>query len=184
MVLLAFLAYIDLFMRSRFEQYLFTGALGLLAFFSVSLASFYLGDEGNRKGVVLPAGSLSSEEFVLAATTTVRWAGYSTTTYDGDLGGGITNRGVKGGNGICQANYPGSVWARSPDIIGLGSQYPWTQNAWIGDFYFITIYDCFHYTSNNVGDFGTCVNTLTVYKGDQSACGCTETKYIPCVYLP
>lgn len=123
-------------------------------------------------------------EPVLAATTTIRWAGYTTTTYSGTLGDAVAERGVRAGASICQANYSGSVWADADQIIKLGTSYPWTQAVWLADFYGIPTYDCFHYTDGTVSRFASCADTKSIYPGSQSVCSCNVARYLPCVYIP
>ena len=57
----------------------------------------------------------------------VSWAGYTSSTYSGNLGQ------LKGANDKCEANYSWSHWASYDEIMRLGATYPWTQNAWVRD---------------------------------------------------
>jgi|SRR5882724_5049639 len=114
-----------------------------------------------------------------AATTSIRWAGYSTTTYTGGVGDG---RGIKSGNQICNANYPGSYWARSTDILKLGSQYPWSRTIWLSDLVADSSNDCAHWTSGS-GNTGAYADAVSVYDFSQGT-ACSNPNYLGCVYQP
>lgn len=137
-------------------------------------------DISDRSGAVRG----QEHQLVLAATTSIRWAGYTTTTYNGALGDLFNRRGIRAGADICQANYSGSVWADASALLKLGTSYPWTNSVWLADFYGDPTADCYHYTDFSNTRYGTCADTKSVYPGAQSVCACNEAKYLPCVYIP
>jgi hypothetical protein len=155
-----------------------------LAVFSAALvavagASSFLFSFSAPQGAMIVDASMGEEVVNLrAATTGIRWAGYSTTTYQGNLGG----TGFKSANQICNANYAGSHWANASEIIALGTKYPWTQNAWVAQFYFDVAKDCTHWSDNTGTKKGDYVGTQT-YFGEGGA-ACNNPFYLPCVYRP
>jgi hypothetical protein len=135
----------------------------------------------------LPSGAASPSQPAIildAATTTIRWAGYSTSTYTGNIGNLST--GLKAGNQICNANYPGSHWANSLEITKIGSSYPWTSTAWIANLYIATSSDCVHFTSNNNTYFGSTVTSATFFPGGDhlNASTCGNFWKLACVFTP
>ena len=86
------------------------------------------GSSGTITGLAAPvnASDAATKAYVDAASGGgVTWAGYTTSTYQGNIGG------LRAGNSICNANYAGSHWASYDEIASLGVLYPWTQNAWV-----------------------------------------------------
>jgi hypothetical protein len=67
----------------------------------------------------------SANQGRLIRAVNANWAGYTPSTYTGSLGG------VKGGNAACQSAYPGSHWMGVQEVLMMGSEYPWTSNAWL-----------------------------------------------------
>ncbi len=162
---------------------------GALFIFGCSLG-FLLGQTGSINKNKSPFAEnmipmkVVADSSARAATTTIRWAGYTSTTYDGLLGKGAPT-GVKAGSQICQANYAGSYWAESADIIYLGSQYPWTQTAWLQDYYADVNLDCAHFGGNSGAQGGTLVDTKTIYPaGTNSGWACSNSLYLACVHKP
>lgn len=55
------------------------------------------------------------------------FAGYTSGTYTGNLGG------AKGANEKCDAGYDGSHWCSVDELMRLGDKYPWTYTVWVRD---------------------------------------------------
>lgn len=131
----------------------------------------------------LDAGAqpLSNEVRLDAATTGIRWAGYSTSTYNGKVSSIVSRVGLRAANDICNNLYPGSYWAGADDIIHLGTQYPWTQNAWLQDYYYDQNKDCGHWSDGSAAKNGTYVSTVSIFAFGTA---CNNSFYLACVYRP
>ena len=68
---------------------------------------------------------VATKAYVDAHSGEVKWAGYTSSTYTGNLGG------LKGANQKCDAEYPGSHWCSLEEIMKLGVDYPYTYDAWV-----------------------------------------------------
>ncbi len=128
---------------------------------------------------------ISTDSYVWAATTTVRWAGYTTTTFDGSMWKGGTPSSIKTGNIWCNAAYSGSVWADAEELVKLGASYPWTQSVWLADVTYALETSCFHYQSNSASYTGSFADGNTLYAGGAvNSPACSNSYYLPCVYTP
>jgi len=70
---------------------------------------------------------VATKAYVDAHSGEVRWAGYTSAAYTGNLGG------PKGANQKCDAEYPGSHWCSVDEIMRLGMDYPYTYTVWVRD---------------------------------------------------
>jgi acyl-homoserine lactone acylase PvdQ len=121
----------------------------------------------------------------------VTWAGYSTSSYAGDLGG--PPYGLKGMATICNTDKPGSHACSYDEIQALGSKYPYSSNAWIIDGSRTsavgqmlrdgTSYEgtaglgmCVGWSSNSGGYYGPYLNT----SGSLALAFCSSSFVIPC----
>ena len=167
------------------------GAAKLLIVLAVGLAAadvsifFFRAQRGNGSVDIAGIVSTGADEnsIVRAATTTVRFAGYTTTTYTGAVGNGSV-LGLKAGSAICNANYPGSYWGDTDDVITAGSKYPWTLSAWIQNYYAATNLDCGHW-GDSTQPGGTLADTKTIYPGGtNSGWSCSARFNLACFYRP
>ena len=78
-------------------------------------------------GTPTASNDAATKGYVDAAlrSTCLRWAGYTTATYNGNLGGLI------GAEQKCNASWPGSHWLSMREILKLGSSYPWSKSVWL-----------------------------------------------------
>lgn len=70
---------------------------------------------------------VATKEYVDAQSGDIEWVGYTSTTYNGNLGG------TQGAHEKCATEYTGSRAMNYNDWQKLGSEYPWTYNAWLLD---------------------------------------------------
>jgi hypothetical protein len=79
------------------------------------------------KGLSAPvaASDAATKAYVDAADGGVTWAGYTASSYTGNLGG------ILGMHAKCRADYAGSHACSYEEIIGLGASYPNTSDAWL-----------------------------------------------------
>ncbi|MEK7607970.1 MAG: hypothetical protein AAB495_00070 [Patescibacteria group bacterium] len=129
-------------------------------------------------GISTPTGSsdVATKGYVdtALATSSVSFAGYTSTTFNGSLGG------LKGGNQKCQNDYPGSVWASIDNIRLLGSRYPWSVAIWVQA---VSSIDpsrfCLNWT-----DTGTFSAVQLAGNGAiNTGVGCSTPTYLACVYV-
>jgi hypothetical protein len=100
--------------------------------FRATATSTFSGNVGigtNNPGYTLDvSGTIHSVGTIYMGSAAVQnvlvFSGYTATT-TGNLGG------LKGANTSCNAAYAGSHWASIDEILSLGPNYPWTNNAWI-----------------------------------------------------
>ena len=72
--------------------------------------------------------AIKAKTDTIPTTTGMTFAGYTASTYDGAGVGG-----TKGANDKCQAAYAGSHACTWNDLKQMGSNYPWSSDAWIVD---------------------------------------------------
>ncbi|MEK7607972.1 MAG: hypothetical protein AAB495_00080 [Patescibacteria group bacterium] len=123
-------------------------------------------------GVSTPTASTdaATKGYVDSVNVPTRWAGYSTTTYDGAIGGGTG--GVRKGNIICNSNYSGSHWASMSELMALGSNYPWTYSVWLMDGS-----SCLSWATNSVSYQGGVMSTTNV-----TSDACISSYRLACTY--
>ena len=121
------------------------------------------------------AGDAATKGYVDSAigTSSVMWAGYTTTTYNGGRGS------WKNANSICEANYASSVFADFDDIRMLGNRYPYGTTVWLNILSGgANDGNCEGWTSQSSLDTGVYVDT----NGYIDTSGCNNAYNFACVY--
>lgn len=197
-----------------FKSFIFGGVIItlVLTVMGAVLATYYVGTNNiNMQGskieyLAMPtAGSDAvNKDYVDAAVAAagggIRWAGYTTSTYTGNLSG------IKGAHEKCNATFEGSRWAKGSELDALGLEYPYSYEVWInspeevigkgsgstsghivfGDSYVLshTAYnlkyiDCMYWTyDDNSVRKGMVIGS----SGGRTLEGCSNSLRLPCVY--